>query len=141
MFVVSPLASLMGLFGLLLHLYCSVAIFGVLMPSPTDYKVIYLSMIEAGLVPKWTIYYSFVVFAWVGGNTLLLTEGDGFSAFLLGLFCATAYLVGLFTLIRVLAGEKELEYPLRTLIPQKNHEISLIDEASHFLMEDYTTEY
>jgi hypothetical protein len=137
MFIISPLTNLMGLFGLLIHIYFSVAVFGVLMPSGTDYKVIYLSMMEAGLVPKWAIYYSFVVFAFVGGNVLLLTGGDGFSAFIMALFFSTLYLICLFTVIRLFAREKELEYPLRSLIPQKKEEMFTVKDIDSFLIEDF----
>lgn len=136
MFVISPLASLMGLVGLLLHMYFSVAIFGVLMPNSADYKSIYLAMMEAGLIPKWTIYYSLAVFAFAGGNVLLLTEGDGLSALIMALLFSMVYLICLFTTIRLLVGDKELEYPLRTLVPQKAQDLFTVEDVGSFLTED-----
>jgi hypothetical protein len=106
------------------------------MPNSADYKSIYLAMMEAGLIPKWTIYYSLAVFAFAGGNVLLLTEGDGLSALIMALLFTMVYLICLFTTIRLLVGDKELEYPLRTLVPQKAQDLFTVEDVGSFLTED-----
>lgn len=106
-----PIMSLMGVVGLVIQLYLSLVIFGVLMPSSADMKVIINVLLTMGVIPARYIYYTFVVFYIVLLNETWRT-GDAVYAVMAAAIVSFVYLVILFYLIKSWAKEVKMKYPI-----------------------------
>ena len=113
-----PIAKNGGFFGLIIHLYSSIVLFYALIPSTSDYQMVLNTMLRETSIPKFCVYWIYVVFFAIFFEVTIRTKNVLFGL-TMSLIYSFLYYFFLLVMIKYSQGKNELKYPILVKIPNK----------------------
>jgi hypothetical protein len=117
--VILPFAKIGGFFGLVIHLYSSIVLFYALIPSSSDYQMVLNTMLKEAFIPKFCVYWIYVVFFSVFLEIVLRTKNI-IAGLAIALIYSFIYYFFLLAMIKLSFGKNKLKYPVLVKIPSKS---------------------
>ena len=129
-----PLAEYGGLGGVIIHVWAALVFFHALIPSFADYEMIFNTMLTEGLIHKFCIYWTLVIFFTILLDSFFRTKGNLLVALVVAQIWVVIYFILLMASAKFLRNSTELKYPVLLRIPddKSSPEIIRPNESKRF---------
>jgi len=111
-FITMPFMRQVGFVGFIIQMYFSVAIFGYLLPSNDDVRMVYHTVLRAGLIPRRFVTWTFGILFITLFLVTMQTEGEVWIGLIWALGFALIYIFMLIFLSQKWGGKQKLQMSL-----------------------------